>query len=525
MSNGKTLAKTAALLMVAMLLSRVLGYVREAVLASSFGATWQTDAFWAAFTIPDFLYDLLVGGVLSSAFIPVFSSYLAKDKEEEAWEVARTIINLTVIVMAVCITLGMIFTVPLTKLVAYKFSGQTLALSVKLTRIMLPAFIILSLNGLIQGVLNSYKHFTAPAIGAVAYNFCIIAFGLALSRQYGIMAFAIGVVAGHITNFLIEPPMLFKKVVKYYRPTINLKHPGVRKMLTLMLPAMLGLAANRLNLIVNQNFASGISAGSITALGIANRLMWLPLGVFAGSIAVAIFPTMTAQAAKKEINDFKHTVSMGVRSILLITIPASVGLSVLSIPIVRLLFQHNNFTAHATKVTAYALIFYCIGLFAQSAIWVVVRAFYALQDTFRPLLIAISTIIINVILNFTLRPIMAERGLALAYSLTGIYNLLMLFLVLRTKVGPLGLKKIGKSFVLITISSVLMGIATYSVSSYLGTHLDMSASLNRVIQVVVSVIIGLAVFVAAILRCHLDETELIMGIVRRKLKRRVKTES
>lgn len=168
MSSGKKVAKAAGFLIVAGLISRVLGFVREATLASSFGKTWITDAFLAAFTVPDFMYDLLVGGMLSSAFIPVFSSYLATDQEEEAWEVASTMVNLIAIVMLTCIILGMIFTVPLTKLVAYKFSGETLALSVKLTRIMFPAFIILALNGLIMGMLNAYKHFAAPAIGAMA---------------------------------------------------------------------------------------------------------------------------------------------------------------------------------------------------------------------------------------------------------------------------------------------------------------------------------------------------------------------
>jgi len=178
MSSGKNVAQAAGLLMVAMLLSRVLGFVREASIASSFGKTWVTDAFLAAFTIPDFMYDLLVGGMLSSAFIPVFSSYLATDREEEAWKVASTMINLIVIVVAVCITLGMIFTGPLTKLVAYKFSGETLDLAVRLTRIMFPAFLILAINGLTMGILHSYNHFAAPAIGAIAYNACIIIIGL-----------------------------------------------------------------------------------------------------------------------------------------------------------------------------------------------------------------------------------------------------------------------------------------------------------------------------------------------------------
>ncbi|MCL4405636.1 MAG: murein biosynthesis integral membrane protein MurJ [Eubacteriales bacterium] len=518
MSTGKKVAKAAGMLMIAMMVSRALGYVREASLASAFGAKWQTDAFLAAFTVPDFLYDLLVGGVLSSAFIPVFSSYLATDREEEAWEVASTMINLLFIVMVICVTLGMIFAVPLTKLVAYKFTGETLALAVKLSRLMFPAFVILAMYGLMQGILNSYKHFAAPAIGAIAYNLCIIVFGLLLQKKYGIMGFAIGVVAGHIASFCIQLPVVIKKGLRY-RFTFNLRHPGVRKMFLLMVPTMLGLAANRVNLVVNQSLASGISEGSITALRMASRLMWLPLGVFAGSISVAVFPTLTSQAARQEMAEFKQTLSMGIRSIFLITIPASVGLAVLSVPIVRLLFERGEFNPGATQVTAYALIFYCIGLFAQSAVWVVTRAYYALLDTLRPLLIAVTTIFINVALNFVLRPVLAERGLALAYSLTGIYNLLVLLYILRTKIGQIDLKKIIRSFVLVSVSSAVMGVVTYGVAGFLGTHLDLALRINQVIQVGLSIVVGLIVFAVAVLMCRLEETELVMGIIKRKLKR------
>lgn len=521
MSSGKKVAQAAGMLMIAMLLSRILGFVREASLASSFGKTWVTDAFLAAFTIPDFMYDLLVGGMLSSAFIPVFSSYLATDKEEEAWKVASTMINLIIILVAVCITLGMIFTGPLTKLVAYNFRGETLALSIKLTRIMFPAFLILALNGLMMGILNSYKHFAAPAIGAIAYNACIIISGLLFAKKFadlGIAAFAIGVVAGHIANFCIQIPVLLKKGFKY-RFVLDIRHPGVKKMFLLMVPAMLGLAANRINLIVNQNFASGISEGSITALRMASRLMWLPLGVFAGSIAVAVFPTLTSQAARQEMKEFKHTLSMGIRSIFLIIIPASVGLAVLSVPIVRLLFERGEFNHAATLITANALVFYCIGLFAQSAVWVVTRAYYALQDLTRPLLVAISTILLNIVLNYYLRPILREGGLALADSLAVTFNLTVLLYLLRKKIGQIGFRKIMKSFVLITLSSGLMGVVVYLISAYIGSHLDLTVRINQLIQVGVSIFIGLIVFAAAILACKLEETEQVMGILRRKLKK------
>lgn len=520
MSTGKKVAKAAGGLMVAMMISRVLGYVREVALTTMFGKTAVTDAYIAAFTMPDLLYNLLVGGALSSAFIPVFSGYLAQDREKEAWHVASTVINLVLVLMAVAIAFGMIFTRDLIPLVAYKFRGETLDLTIKLTRIMFPAFIVLSMNGLMMGILNSYQNFRAPAIGAIVYNLGIIVMGIWLGPKYGIMGFAIGVVAGHIGNFLVQMPALWKKGMGY-RPVFDLGHPGVRKIFILMLPAIIALSANQINLIINQNLASALSEGSITALRMANRLMWLPLGVFAGSIAVAIFPTMTAQAARREMTDFKKTFSMGIRSIFLITIPAGAGLIFLSVPIVRLLFQHGEFGPDATAITANALVFYAIGLFAQSAIWVITRAFYALHDTLQPVIVAIVTIAINYVLNIVLMGPMQESGLAFAYSVSGIVNMLVLLYLLRRKIGPIGAKNLLKSFVLITVAAGIMGLVSYGVAAYVGAHLDMAVKINRAIEVGLAVAVGLAVYIGAIFVFRLEEAQMVLGMVRRKLGRAV----
>ena len=519
MSTGKKVAKAAGGLMVAMMISRVLGYVREIAMTTQFGKTFATDAYIAAFTLPDLLYNLLVGGALSSAFIPVFSGYLAQDREREGWHVASTVINIVLLVMGVAIVLGMIFTRELIPLVAYKFRGETLDLTVKLTRIMFPAFIILSLNGLMMGILNSYQNFRTPAFGAIVYNLGIIIFGVLLSPKYGIAAFAIGVVAGHIGNFLVQMPALMKNGLLGYRPVIDLKHPGVRKIFVLMLPAILALSASQINLIINQNLASALSEGSITALRMANRLMWLPLGVFAGSIAVAIFPTMTAQAARREMTEFKKTISMGVRSIFLITIPAGAGLIFLSVPIVRLLFQQGKFGPDATQATAYALVFYSVGLFAQSAIWVITRAFYALHDTMRPLIISLITIALNFVLNITLMGPLQEGGLALAYSITGILNMVILLWLLRKKIGPIGAKSLFKSFLLITAAACIMGAVSLGVSNYIGAYLDLAAKKNQLIQVGISVVVGLLIYIGAIFIFRLEEAQMVLGMVRRKLGR------
>ncbi len=524
MSIQKGVARAAGVLMVAMLLSRVLGFVREQAMTSRFGKSFATDAYFAAFTIPDLLYNLLVGGALSAAFIPVFSGYLAKEQEEEGWIVASTVINFTIIVMTVGIVLGMVFTPYLIPLVAYKFSGPTLDLTITLTRIMFPAVLFTGLNGLMMGILNSYKHFTAPAVGAVIYNVAIIALGLALSHRYGIAGFSIGVVAGVLGNFFVQLPVL-KRVGLRYRPVLDLKHPGVRRMGLLMIPALIGLSANQVNLVINQNLASGLSEGSITALRLANRLMLLPLGIFAFSIGAAVFPTLTSLAATNKMVEFRETFSRGVRSVIFITLPAAVGLMTLGVPIVRLLFQQGRFSHEATQVTAEALFFYCIGLFAQAAVLVIVRAFYALQDTTTPVLVSVSTIVLNYLLNITFIGYLGASGLALAYSLTGIFNMLALLFLLRKKIGLIDGRRLALSLLQVVGAASLMGAAAYGTAAGLAQVLDLSSKLNQALQVGAAVGAGVLVYALVALFLHMEEAEVVKDMLRRKFGGRVRAEA
>ncbi|HEX3032686.1 MAG TPA: lipid II flippase MurJ [Bacillota bacterium] len=243
--ENQRVAKAAGVIMIAMLLSRILGFVREQALTTQFGLTYLTDAYFAAFAIPDLLYNLLVGGALSSAFIPVFSSYLARDKEDEAWEIASTVINIAVIGLLIGIILGEIFTPALIPLVARKFQGEKLLLTIHLSRIMFPAVLFTGLNGLMMGILNSYKNFAYPAIGAVLYNVGIIAMGVLLGPRIGVAGFSIGVIVGVLLNFFIQFPTLIRKRKLKYRPIINFRHPGVIEIGALMIPAIIGLSVSQ----------------------------------------------------------------------------------------------------------------------------------------------------------------------------------------------------------------------------------------------------------------------------------------
>jgi len=505
--------------MVAMILSRIIGYVRDMVILARFGQNNLTDAYNAAFSIPDFLYYLLIGGALSSAFIPVFSSYIATDREEDGWRVASTIFNIIIIFMIVGITLGIIFTPQLIYLLVPGFSPANMELTVTMTRIMFFQAFFMALNGISMGILNSYHNFLAPAVGSVMYNLGIIVVGLLLAPRFSIIGFSIGVVAGAAMNFGVQSPALLKLGLRY-RPSIDLQHPGVRKIGTLIIPVLIGLSVTHFNLFVNQNLGSSLPEGMISALRTAQRIMQLPIGVFAIAIAMATFPTLTGQAARQEREEFKRTMSLGLRTIIFVTLPSAVGLIALKIPVVRLLFQQGNFTPENTSATAYALLFYSIGLFAYSALQHLNRVFYALQDTKTPVAVGIFTIIVNIALNFLLIRPLGHGGLALAYSLAGIINMLLLLYILKLRLGRLDGRKILFSFLQTLGISCLMGLAAYSVSTVLETYLDTGSKLVQLIQVGAGVSVGVIVFVILALLLKMEEAEMAKAMLLRRFRRK-----
>ncbi len=267
MSENSRVAKAAGIIMLAMLISRIFGYLRDVIIYAQFGQTWTTDAYNAAFSIPDFLYMLLVGGALSSSFIPVFSSYIATGKEKEGWEVASIVISIVLTLLGAGVVIGYIFTPHLIFLLVPGFDPQTMDLTIHLTRIMFIQVIFMAMAGISMGILNSYKHFTSPAIGSVLYNLAIIIFGVLLGGTieahwpgYGIAGFSIGVVMGAAANFLIQVPALLRVGLRF-KPNFNIFHPGVVKLGKLMIPVVVGLSVSQFNLFINQNLASSLSAG------------------------------------------------------------------------------------------------------------------------------------------------------------------------------------------------------------------------------------------------------------------------
>ena len=511
----------AGMLTIMMTISRVLGFVRDISVSSTFGISWQADAYAAAFTIPDLIYFALVGGGLSSAFIPVFSSYLATNKEEEGYEMASTILNIVALASMVLIAIGMVFTPQLVELLTNFQHGeaeQATALTILLTRIMFAQSFFMCLAGISQGILQCYKEFTVPALGAVVYNIAIIVIGLLLAKYIGIMAFTIGVVAGAALNLLLQ----IRAMRQYrfsYRLTINLHHPGVKKFFLLFMPVVLGLSMNEINLLVSQYLASTLGEGVVYALKQAQRIMMLPVGIFAAAIGLSVFPTMTSHVARGEMEEYKQNLTMGLRTIIFISLPASAGLMALSRPVVRAMYQQGAVTSEQIEMVSVSLVLYCIGIVGYGAQQILNRGFYAVQDTKSPVLINVFVLLFNIVLSIALVEPLEYRGLALAYSLTGLLSMAVLGFFLRRKIGPYGGQALLKSALQSVAASVVMALIVYYTAAGLDQMLDVSGKLMQVVQVAAGISIGVFVYAVMAIVMKMEEARMVLRVVKRKLRR------
>ena len=520
--NREQVTKAATIVMLAILVSRILGFIRERAVAEVFGRTATTDVFFAAFALPDLMYQLLVGGALSSAFIPVFTQYLAKDDEKEAWYVASVFLNATFLLLLLIMVLGVIFTPQLAPLVGMGFSGEQRDLLILLMRVTFPAVFFTALAGLCMGVLHSYQKFFLPALGPIVYNLGQILGAYILGPIIGIMGMAAGTVAGALGNFSIQFPAVLKRAKKHYRPVVDLRHPGIRRMGMLMLPAILGLSISQVNVIVSQNLASTLETGSIVALRLANRLINFPLGIFAMGISTAVFPTLARLTARGETEEFRRTLSFGLRVIFFITIPSAFGMAFLRVPIVRLLFESGEFLPGDTLATAFALLFYVPGLIAQSTLQVTTRGFYSLQDTKTPVKIGFVTVVLNFLLSVAFLRLtnLGAGGLAFAYSLSSIFNMALAMGVLGKRLGGLMDPRLWSTVVKSAIASVFMGVGAYYTASLLASYLPLSSKLGQAIQTFAAIGVGVAVYLALSLLFKMEESHYFLGLLKRKLRER-----
>ncbi len=473
MSSRKHIIKSAGVIGFATVISRVLGFVRDIIIANFFGTARYAQAFVVAFRIPNMLRDLIGEGATNSAFVPILSEYCETKKKEEFWHLANVLLNAILIVLALLTLLGIVFTPMIVRLIAPGFISdpEKFKTTVYLTRLMFPYVLLVGLLAYSMGILNSLKHFSAPAFAPAILNLSIII--CALLRQGSVSALATGVLVGGVAQLLVQIPVLFAKGFRFkFRSGIH--HPAVKRIGILLMPRILGSCVYQINIFINTMLASLshiVGGGGVAALYYANRIFQFPLAIFGIAIAQAALPTMSRQALEQGLSKLKETLSFSLRAVNFIMLPASVGLIVLARPITSTLFERGMFGQYSTSITQDALLFYSIGLFSYAGIKILVSCFYSLKDTLTPVKIASVSLILNIALSIVLMFPLKISGLALATSISGIFNFFVLFFFLRRKIGDFDGKRIFISFVKVFVSSLVMAIIIYISAFKMDLHL------------------------------------------------------
>ncbi len=418
-------------------LSRITGLAREMVIGARFGTSAELDAYLAAFRVPDLLFQLMAGGALGSAFIPVFTGLLARRDLPAAWRLFSAIINLALLLMTI-LALAAAFTAPflVRTLLAPGFTPAHQALTVSLMRWMLVSTVVFGLSGIMMAALNSFQHFLLPALAPVLYNLSIIAGAWFLAPTVGVYGLVVGVVTGAFLHLDSQVIGLWWYRARYH-PILGLHDEHVREVGRLMGPRVLGLAAVQINFWVNTLLASGLSAGSLSALNYAWLLMLLPEGIVAQAVATAAFPTFAALEARGELAGLRKIVGQTLRGVLFLAIPAAAGLYAWRVPLIRLLLERGEFTAISTQLTATALAYYAFGLIGHSVVEIVARAFYALHNTRTPVIVTLAGVALNVALSVALLPWLNHAGLALANTLATLAEMAALLWLLGRRLDGL----------------------------------------------------------------------------------------
>ncbi len=513
-----SLARRASTVSLGTLISRVLGYVRDMLIAYFFGASMAADAFFVAYKIPNLLRRLLGEGSLSTSFIPVYTQFLTNRGEEEARELLRTVIGAFGILFIILTGLGIIFAEPIVSIIAPGFAGdpEKFGLTVLLTRIMFPFLIAIGLGAIILGVLNSWKLFFIPAIAPAMLNISEIVFMLFVVPRLAvpIIGLAIGVVTGGFAQMLFQLVPVIKKSGGI-TPIIDLSHPGLKRIGKLMLPAIVGLSIMQVNSFVDTICATLLEAGSVTHLYYGNRLMQLPLALFGTAVATVSLPVMSENAAKKELFQLKKTLSASLKMISFLILPATTGFIVFGTPIVNMLFQRGRFLASDTAATAWVLIFYAGGLIFFSGVKAFVSAFHSLQDTKTPVKIASFAMGVNVMLNIfvvtnkSLKEFFSAGGLALATSLAALINFTLLFLFFRRHHGDIGIKNILSSLRKHITASVLLGFVIFRAGIF-------TSEWNIYIRTPAVIVFGFFFYMAISLLIKTPEIKEMRTILKRK---------
>ncbi|KKR03576.1 MAG: Integral membrane protein MviN [Parcubacteria group bacterium GW2011_GWF2_39_13b] len=530
-SQSKTITSAAILLGAASLISRILGLLRDRILAGKFGAGDELDIYFAAFRIPDLIYNLLVVGALTAGFIPVFAAYWNKEKKQivdfssppqmrggqggvlkidntspssssteegrnnnEAWHLANGVLNLIVLGLIIVCGLTAVFARQIVPLIAPGFNPQKIEMTINLTRLIFLSPIFLGISGVFSGILQSFKNFLAFALAPIFYNLGIIFGAIFLTKYFGIYGLGLGVVLGAFLHMLIQIPPAIACGFRY-RVTFDFFHEGIIKIIKLMVPRAISLGISQLNFVALTFVASSLAAGSIAIFNFAYNIYTLPFGIIAVSYAVAVFPSLTEAAVKKDWQDYAKNFSSTFRQILFFIIPASIFLVVLRAQIVRVILGSGKFDWQDTILTIQSLQYLAIGLFADSLVLLMMRGFFAIENTKTPAIISLIGTIIRLFSAIILVKYFSVAGLALGYAIGSIACMILLWIFLEERVGDLGQNEIIAAGFKILLSSAVAGLAAYGSLYLIAPLVDMKTFIGIFIQGLFAGLIGVAAYI------------------------------
>jgi putative peptidoglycan lipid II flippase len=526
--DNTTIAKSAGTIGFAVMLSRILGLVREQVFAGLFGANTANDAFVVAFRIPNLLRDLFGEGALSAAFVTVFSDYDQNKPREQTWQLASIVLIFFACTLSLITLVAIYFSDEIVSVMAPEFEkiqGKQ-DLTILLTRIMMPFMLLVSLSAVVMGILNTKNRFFIPALASSFFNIGCIVGGVSLALTLPswniepIVGMAFGTLIGGVLQLAVQLPSLFKCGFTFY-PQLNFKDPGLIRILKLMVPAVIGLSATQINIFINTKFAASCAEGSVSWLQYAFRLVQLPIGIFGVAIGIAAMPLLARHSANKNITELKNTFVSAQTMVFCLTIPAAVGLFILAEPIIRLIFERGAFTSSDTIATAQALALYSIGLFAYSSNKVLVPVFYAIEKPHFPVIASFLAICTNVIfINLTI-DLFQHRAIALSVSITMVINFIFLTVILYRQLHGFALNRMFAAIIKIVAATALMTLFLLASLNFFGNYLQTNNILQMVIVLFPLIFTAVVVYSAALYFLKLNEfIEITNKIQQRFLQKR-----
>lgn len=521
LSGENTITSASWILVITLFISNILGLVRDHFLTQKI-PTSVLSSYYAAFRIPDLLFNIIILGAIASAFIPVFTSYISKEKPacrqagtKEAWYIANSVINIAIIFLIGLAALFLIFMPQLISILVPGFEASSRDLTISLARIMLLSPIFFGISYIFGGILNSYKRFFVYSLAPLVYNLSIILGTIFFADTFGIYAVTFAVVIGAFLHMLIQIPVA-KKLGYHYQHIVDFTHPAVKKIGRLMIPRAIGLSAMQIMLLVFTAFASQMSKISVAVYNLADNIQTMPVVVFGISFALAVFPSLSETYAKDDHKEFSYLLSKTTRVILFMLIPIAIGIILLRAQIVRLVLGSGHFGWEQTMLTADTLGFFAISLVFSGLIPLFARGFYAMHNTKTPMIITIISILVSITLGWFLKEIMGVTGLALAFSIGAFINALLLYLFLRNRLSDYKELPLVKFLSKVVIATFIMALAVQGTKYLIGRIYDLDRVWELLLQTGLAIIVGIVVYFAltVILRC--EEIEYLKVLIRKR---------